>query len=78
MKTAKAVVAAIGATVTALTTALTTVTFVLSDDAVDVGEIGSLATALVSLGLTVWAVWRVPNEGMIDKDEALRTGRMSR
>lgn len=80
MKKAKAVVAGIGSTLTALMTMLTTISFVLDDDAVDVNEIGSLATAVVTLGLTIWAVWRVPNAGMVDEEEfrveMLRTGKM--
>ena len=74
MKSAKAVVAAIGSTITALMTALATVSLVLDDDAVDVTEIGTLTTAVVALGLTIWAVWRVPNAGYIEREQALRTG----
>jgi len=76
MKTAKAVVAGIGATLTALMTMWATVSVAAQDDAFDVGEIGTLTTAAVTLVLTVWAVWRVPNEGMVDRDEMVRTGTM--
>lgn len=78
MKTAKAIVAGIGTTLTAVMTAITTVSFVLSDDAVDLNEIGTLATAAVTLGLTIWAVWRVPNAGYIERDQAIRTGSFKR
>lgn len=74
MRTAKAVVAAIGSTLTALTSALATVTLVLDDDAVDLNEISSLITAVVVLGATVWAVWRVPNEGYVQVGELDKTG----
>lgn len=77
MKTAKAVVAGIGSTLTALMTMLATISLVLDDDAVDVTEYGTLTTAIASLVLTVWAVWRVPNAGMVDRDKMLRTGTMS-
>lgn len=73
MKTAKAVVAAIGSTLTALMAALTTVTFVLDDDAVDLNEISSLVTAALTLGVTIWAVWRVPNAGYVPVDEVDET-----
>ena len=80
MKSAKAVIAGIGASLTALMTMLATISLVLDDDAVDVTEIGTLSTAIVSLVLTIWAVWRVPNEGMVDEAaqwaEMLRTGTM--
>jgi hypothetical protein len=76
MKTAKAVVAGIGATLTALMTMWATVSVAAQDDAFDVGEIGTLTTAAITLALTVWAVWRVPNAGMIDRDEMVRTGTM--
>lgn len=59
---AKTVVTAIGATLTALTTALATVQLVLSDDAVDFAEYGTLTTAAVTLLATVYATWRVPNQ----------------
>lgn len=58
---AKAVAAAIGATLTAATTALAAVTLALSDDKIDFAEYGSLATAALTLGATVYAVWRTPN-----------------
>jgi hypothetical protein len=34
----------------------------LADDAVDLTEYGTLATAAATLVATVWAVWRVPNK----------------
>lgn len=60
-KPAKAIAAAIGGTLTAAATALATVQLVLADDAVDLAEYGTLATAVVTLVATVAAVWRVPN-----------------
>jgi len=59
---AKAVAAAIGTTLTAVTTALATVQLVLSDDAIDLAEVSTLATAAVSLAGTVYAVWRTENK----------------
>lgn len=76
MKTAKAVVAGIGSTLTALMVMWATVSVAAQDDAFDMGEIGTLTTAAITMVLTVWAVWRVPNAGMVDKDEMLRTGKM--
>lgn len=58
---AKTVAAAIGSTLTALTTALAAVTLALSDDKLDFAEYGSLTTAAVTLGATIYAVWRTPN-----------------
>lgn len=62
MTSAKTVVAAIGATLTGLTTALATVQLVLSDDAVDLAEYGTLVTAGVTLLATIYGVWRTPNK----------------
>jgi hypothetical protein len=61
MTAAKTLVAMLGTTLTAITTALATVELVLTDDRVDLTEYGTLATAVVSLVGTVYAVWRVPN-----------------
>jgi hypothetical protein len=58
----KAIVAGLGATLTALTTALATVSLAVGDDAIDASEVGSLASAIVSLIVTIGAVWRVPNK----------------
>lgn len=62
MRTAKAVVAAIGATCTAVMTAVATAQTVLDDGALDIGEYGTITTAAITLAVTVWAVWRVPNK----------------
>jgi hypothetical protein len=62
MRTAKAVVAAIGSTLTALSTAAATASVVLGDDKIDLGEISTITTAVVSLVATIYAVWRVPNQ----------------
>lgn len=61
-RTAKAWVAAIGGTLTAATTALAAVSLALADDAIDVAEVGALATAAATLVGTVYGVWRVENE----------------
>lgn len=80
MKTAKAVMAGIGTTLTVLMTILATVSVAAQDDAFDMGEISAIVTAIITGGLTVWAVWRVPNAGMVDEEELrqemLRTGKM--
>lgn len=60
-KPAKAVVAAVGATLTAVTSAWATVTVAMSDDAIDVAEVGSLVTLALSLAGTVWGVWKTRN-----------------
>lgn len=60
-KPTKAIVAGIGTTLTALTTALATVSVAVGDDVVDASEVGAIVTALITAGVTVWAVWRVPN-----------------
>lgn len=67
-KPTKAIFAAVGTTITALTTMWATVSVATGDDVVDVGEVGSITTALITLGLTVWAVWRVPNRP-VESDE---------
>lgn len=59
---AKTVAAAIGATLTAATTALAAVTLALSDDKIDFAEYGTLTTAALTLGATIYAVWRTPNK----------------
>lgn len=51
---AKAVAAAVGALATV-------VAGVFADDVLDVSEAGSLVTALITAGATVYAVFRVPN-----------------
>lgn len=62
LTSAKAVAAGIGLTLTSLTTALATVQLVLSDDAVDFAEYGTLTTAAVTLVASIYAVWRTPNK----------------
>jgi len=80
MKTAKAVVAGIGGTLTALMVMWATVSVAAQDDVFDAGEIGTIISAAVTLVMTIYAVWRVPNEGMVDEEELraemLRTGKM--
>lgn len=58
---AKAWVAAVGSTLTAASTAWATVTVAVSDDTVDVNEIGSLVALALSLVGTVFGVWRTKN-----------------
>lgn len=60
--THKAWMAAIGSTITALSTFWASASLVLSDDQVDLNEYGSLATAVASLVVTVYAVWKVQNK----------------
>lgn len=55
MKYAKAVAAAVGTIATAVTAAL-------ADDVLSFDEAGTLASVLVVAVLSVWAVYRVPNE----------------
>lgn len=59
---AKMYVAAVGTTLTAVTTALAVVSVAIGDDAVSIEEISGITTALLTMGLTVWGVWRVPNQ----------------
>lgn len=58
---AKMYVAAVGTTLTAVTTALAVVSVAIGDDAVSMEEVSSIVTALLTMGLTVWGVWKVPN-----------------
>lgn len=51
---AKALAAAVG-------TLCTVIVAVFADDVLDTDEVVSLIGGLVTLGLTVYAVWRVPN-----------------
>lgn len=60
-ETAKMWVAAIGGTLTAVTTAWAAVEVTLSDNAIDVTEVGPIAAAIAVLVSTVAAVWRVEN-----------------
>ena len=58
----KAWMAAVGTTLNAFTVFWASASLVLSDDAVDLNEYGSLATAVATLVGTVYAVWRVENK----------------
>lgn len=60
-KSTKALVAAVGTTLTALSTALATISLVVGDDAIDVTEIGSVASAVAAAGGTIYGVWRAYN-----------------
>lgn len=55
MKIAKAVIAAVGTVGTALTAAL-------ADNVLDGNELGGIVSTVVVAALTVYAVWRVPNQ----------------
>lgn len=59
---AKAVVAAIGATATAVATAVATAQVVLADDKVDFTEYGTIAAAVATLVATVYGVWKTENK----------------
>lgn len=59
---AKTIWAAIGTVVTVLTG-------VFADDVLDVGEVGTLVSALITGALTVYAVYQVPNK-VIEQAEA--------
>lgn len=63
---AKAVAAAIGATLTAAMAAVATAVTVLDDGALDFTEYGLIATAVATLGGTVYAVWRTENKAVKD------------
>lgn len=66
---AKAVVAAVGATATAVATAVAAVQVVLADSSLDMGEYGTIVTAVVTLVATVYGVWRTPNRPKLPADE---------
>lgn len=59
---AKAWVAAAGTTLTALMTAVATASVVLDDDAVSIGEVGTIATAVATLAATIYGVWKTTNK----------------
>lgn len=68
-KPTKAIIAGVGTTLTALTTMWATVSVAASDDAFDAGEIGTLTTAFITLAMTVYTVWKVPNQP-VESDES--------
>ena len=55
MTKAKALVAAAGTIVTALSAAF-------ADNVFDGSEVGGVVSTVVTAGIAVWAVWRVPNK----------------
>lgn len=61
-KPAKAVVAAVGNSLAALQIFLGVVTVATSDSAIDVVDVAPLITGAVTLGATVYAVWKTVNE----------------
>lgn len=65
-KPTKAWVGAVGSTLTALTTFWASTAVFLSDDAVDFNEIGSLVSLGLSLGGTVYGIWRTENKPVVD------------
>lgn len=58
MKTAKAVVAGIGAIVTVLTAAF-------ADNVLSMDETGTIVSTLVVQGITVATVWKMRNKGYV-------------
>jgi hypothetical protein len=58
MKTAKAVVTAVGAIVTVLTAAL-------ADNVFNASETGTTIACVVEQGITVWTVWKMRNKGYV-------------
>lgn len=64
MRAAKAWVAAIALVVTVLTS-------ILADNVFDISEIATLVAVLIEAGLGVWAVYRVPNKGFVEKPAGL-------
>lgn len=60
MRTAKAWVSAAGIVVTALTAAL-------ADNVFELNEVATLAAVLVEAGGIVYAVYKIPNKGFIEK-----------
>lgn len=61
MKTAKAIIGAVGIIVTALTAAL-------ADNAIGATDAEALAIAAVEAGAILYALWRVPNARFVDID----------
>lgn len=60
MRTAKAWLAAAG-------TVLMAVTAVLTDNVININEVGTLVTVAIEAALTIWAVYKVPNAGFVEK-----------
>lgn len=60
MRAAKAIVGAIGLVVTSLTA-------ILADDVFNANEAATLAGVLVEAAIAIWAIWRVPNAGFVEK-----------
>lgn len=73
---AKMWVAAVGNTLTAVQVAIAVLAGVLSDDTVGVDEVSPLITAAVTLGVTVWGVWRITNEPVPDVNTPTVRGRV--
>lgn len=61
--TAKAWVAAVGATATAVATAVGATQASMADDNLDASEVGAVVTVLLTLAATIYGVWRVPFTG---------------
>lgn len=61
LKPTKAVVAAVGTTLTALTTVWAVVSVAYESNGVDVGEYGTILTAVLTAVATVRGVWAVTN-----------------
>lgn len=61
LKPTKAIIAGVGSTLTALTTLWATLSLVAEDNGIDLGEVGTIATAVLVCIATIRAVWQVPN-----------------
>lgn len=62
MKTAKAVVAAIGGIATILTAAL-------ADNVLNMDETSTIISTVIVQGITVYGVWKTRNKGYVDSSE---------
>lgn len=61
-KPTKAIVAGIGSTLTALTTLWAGFSIAYESNGIDVGEYGTLLTAVLTCAATIRAVWSVTNQ----------------
>lgn len=60
-KPTKAIIAGVGATLTALATLWATVSVVTESNGIDIGEVGTMATAVLLCVGTIRAVWQTKN-----------------
>lgn len=61
-KPTKAIVAGVGSTLAALSTMWATLSVAAEDNGIDMGEVGTIATAVLVCVATVRAVWQTTNE----------------